>query len=85
MTLPLPPPLTPSPLHSLPSPLPDVEMSDWQTQADYSRLRDMSYTLALNYTFGPKYARSTEHQIYSKGSIPGVKHIVNTEVRGHPH
>jgi len=40
----------------------------------------MSYTLALNYSFGPKYSPSTEHQIYSKLGQPGLKHIVDTEV-----
>ena len=59
---------------------PDVELADWQPQTDGTKLRDLSYTLALNYSFGPKYSPSTEHQVYSKHGQPGLKHIVDTEV-----
>ena len=58
----------------------DVEISEWSTQADGSRLRDISYTLSLNYSFGPKYSSCTEHQVYRKNGQPGVKHIVQTDV-----
>ena len=60
----------------------DVEMGEWQVQPDSSRLRDLSYTMALNYSFGPKFTHTTEHQVYSKGGQPGLKHIVDTEVGG---
>lgn len=59
----------------------DVDMGEWQVQSDNSRLRDLSYTLALNYSFGPKFTHTTEHQVYSKFGQPGLKHIVDTEVR----
>ncbi len=59
----------------------DVEMGEWQEQSDSSRLRDLTYTLALNYSFGPKFTHTSEHQIYSKSGQPGLKHIVDTEVR----
>lgn len=68
---PIPPTLTPDA---------DVEQNEWQVQPDGSRLRDLSYTVALNYSFGPKFTHTTEHQIYSKTGQPGLKHIVDTEV-----
>lgn len=58
----------------------DVETGEWQVQPDSSRLRDLSYTVALNYSFGPKFTHTTEHQVYSKSGQPGLKHIVDTEV-----
>ena len=41
----------------------DVEFGEWYSQGDGSRIRDMKYTLALNYSFGPKYSPSTERQV----------------------
>ena len=58
----------------------DLEIGEWHSQSDGTRLRDLSYTLALNYSFGPKFSHTTDHQIYSKMGQPGLKHIVDTEV-----
>ena len=58
----------------------DLEIGEWHSQSDSTRLRDLSYTLALNYSFGPKFSHTTDHQIYSKMGQPGLKHIVDTEV-----
>lgn len=56
-------------------------MGEWVPQPDSTRLRDLTYTLALNYSFGPKFSPSSEHQVYLKNGQPGVQHIVKTEVR----
>lgn len=58
-------------------------MGEWSTQPDGTRLRDLSYTLALNYSFGPKFSHTTDHQVYSKMGQPGLKHIVDSEVQNH--
>ena len=58
----------------------DLDLGDWHPQSDGTRLRDISYTLALNYSFGPKFTTSTEHHTYSKMGQPGLKHIVDSEV-----
>lgn len=58
----------------------DVEIGEWQEQTDGSKLRDLNYTVALNYSFGPKFSPTTEHQVYSKTAQPGLKHLVHTEV-----
>ena len=58
----------------------DLVIGEWHSQSDGTRLRDLSYTLALNYSFGPKFSHTTDHQIYSKMGQPGLKHIVDTEV-----
>ena len=60
----------------------DIEISEWSSQADGTRLRDISYTLSLNYSFGPKYSSCTEHQVYFKNGQLGVKHIVQSDVSG---
>ena len=41
----------------------DLEFGEWVGQADGSKLRDIKYTLSLNYSFGPKFSPSTEHQV----------------------
>ena len=64
---------------SLPFPQ-DIVMGEWVPQPDSTRLRDLTYTLALNYSFGPKFSPSSEHQVYLKNGQPGVQHIVKTEV-----
>ncbi|XP_019852961.1 PREDICTED: GRAM domain-containing protein 1B-like [Amphimedon queenslandica] len=58
----------------------NLEVGEWTTQADNSRIRDITYTLSLNYSFGPKYSPCVEHQVYSKIGQPGVRHVVNTDV-----
>ncbi|XP_065901985.1 protein Aster-A-like isoform X3 [Dysidea avara] len=58
----------------------NLEFGEWVSQPDNSKLRDIKYTLSLNYSFGPKFSPSTEHQIYSKEGQMGLKHTVNTEV-----
>ncbi len=58
----------------------DIEISEWSTQGDGARLREISYTLSLNYSFGPKFSTCNEHQVYFKNGQPGVKHIVQTDV-----
>ena len=42
----------------------DLEFGEWVSQADGSKLRDIKYTLSLNYSFGPKFSPSTEHQVW---------------------
>ena len=42
----------------------DLEFGEWVSQPDNSKLRDIKYTLSLNYSFGPKFSPSTEHQVY---------------------
>jgi hypothetical protein len=58
----------------------NIEIGDWSTQADSTRLRDLSYTLSLNYSFGPKFSPCIEHQVYFKNGQPGVRHIVRIDV-----
>lgn len=58
----------------------DIEIGDWLTQPDGTRLRDFTYTLFLNYSFGPKYSPCVERQIYYKNGQPGVRHVVKSEV-----
>ena len=41
----------------------DIEQGQWQDLADGSRVRDISYTVNLNYSFGPKYSPTTERQV----------------------
>lgn len=60
-----------------------LDVGEWHSQSDGARLRDLSYTLALNYSFGPKFSHTTDHQMYSKLGQPGLKHIVDTEVQRH--
>ena len=70
----------------LPSPLSsDIDIGEWQEQTDSSRLRDLNYTVALNYSFGPKFSPTIEHQVYSSTGQPGLKHLVHTEVCPHCH
>ena len=59
---------------------PDIDIGEWQEQTDSSKLRDLNYTVALNYSFGPKFSPTTEHQVYSSSGQPGLKHLVHTEV-----
>ena len=59
---------------------PDIDIGEWQEQSDSSKLRDLHYTVALNYSFGPKFSPTTEHQVYSSSGQPGLKHLVHTEV-----
>lgn len=60
--------------------LSDIDIGEWQEQTDGSKLRDLNYTVALNYSFGPKFSPTTEHQVYSNTAQPGLKHLVHTEV-----
>ncbi|CAI8027733.1 Protein Aster-B [Geodia barretti] len=58
----------------------NIDIGEWQEQTDSSKLRDLNYTVALNYSFGPKFSPTTEHQVYSSSGQPGLKHLVHTEV-----
>lgn len=58
----------------------NVEIGEWSAQPDGTRLRDVTFTLSLNYSFGPKFSPCSEHQIYFKNGQPGVRHIVQTDV-----
>jgi hypothetical protein len=58
----------------------NIDIGEWQEQTDSSRLRDLNYTVALNYSFGPKFSPTIEHQVYSSTGQPGLKHLVHTEV-----
>jgi hypothetical protein len=58
----------------------NIEFGQWQDLAEGTRVRDISYTLNLNYSFGPKYSPTTERQVYSKLGQPGLRHIVELEV-----
>jgi hypothetical protein len=51
----------------------NIDMSEWQEQADGSKLRDLNYTVALNYSFGPKFSPTTERQVYSNTTQPGTQ------------
>ena len=55
-------------------------MGEWQPEGDGGKTREISYTLALNYSFGPKFSLCVERHRYSKQGQPGLKHIVDTEV-----
>jgi len=44
----------------------DLILSPWPDDADSSgmKVRNISYTLSLNYTIGPKCSPSTERQVF---------------------
>jgi len=58
----------------------DMNIGEWIGNTDASKERDLSYTIALNYSFGPKFCHTTEHQVYSKLGQPGIMHIVDADV-----
>jgi hypothetical protein len=45
--------------------LTDVILSPWPDEADSTgiKVRNIAYTLSLNYSIGPKYSPSTERQV----------------------
>ncbi|XP_064394347.1 protein Aster-B-like [Halichondria panicea] len=61
----------------------NIVIGEWQSQSDSSRERELSYTISLNYSFGPKFSHTTERQVYSKMCQPGIKHIVDADVVNH--
>ncbi|KAL5499935.1 hypothetical protein EMCRGX_G011409 [Ephydatia muelleri] len=58
----------------------NIEVGEWQPEGDGAKTREISYTLALNYSFGPKFSLCVERHHYSKQGQPGLKHIVDMEV-----
>ena len=41
----------------------DIVMGEWQPQQDGSKERNRSYSISLNYSFGPKFCHTTERQV----------------------
>lgn len=59
----------------------DVVLSPWTTEADENgaSVRNIAYTLSLNYPFSPKHSLTTEKQVLHADSTPGEFYLVDTE------
>ncbi|XP_020908813.1 protein Aster-B isoform X2 [Exaiptasia diaphana] len=57
----------------------DLVFHPW-SKTENGQLRTITYTVALNYSIGPKSSPTTEIQHCEKGSIPGRLYMVQTEV-----
>ncbi|XP_066281232.1 protein Aster-B-like isoform X13 [Branchiostoma lanceolatum] len=57
----------------------DLVIGSWQDREDGDQTRQLTYTLTLNASFGPKTSASTETQI-SHDSKPGLFYVVDCEI-----
>ncbi|XP_078591949.1 protein Aster-B-like isoform X7 [Branchiostoma floridae x Branchiostoma japonicum] len=57
----------------------DMVIEPWQDREDGDQTRQLTYTLTLNASFGPKTSASTETQI-SHDSKPGLFYVVDCEI-----
>ncbi|XP_074653510.1 protein Aster-B-like isoform X2 [Tubulanus polymorphus] len=59
----------------------DLILNPWQdeTDANGDRNREITYTVTLNASFGPKVATTTEKQLYYSHSKPGVIYVIDCE------
>ncbi|EGD82682.1 hypothetical protein PTSG_03343 [Salpingoeca rosetta] len=58
----------------------NVEIGEWAVGEDGKRVRDLSYTLQLDYSFGPSTTRGEERQVEPVPHVPGQYWIVDADV-----
>ncbi|XP_070202232.1 protein Aster-B-like [Littorina saxatilis] len=60
----------------------DLNLPQWEDEPDEdgNRVRNISYTLTLNNSIGPRTSPSTERQVCYKDSKPGKAYIVDCEI-----
>eukprot|EP00058_Branchiostoma_floridae_P024732 XP_002610222.1 hypothetical protein BRAFLDRAFT_216813 [Branchiostoma floridae] len=59
----------------------DMVIEPWQDREDGDQTRQLTYTLTLNASFGPKTSASTETQVHiSHDSKPGLFYVVDCEI-----
>ncbi|KAI0212347.1 Protein Aster-B [Lamellibrachia satsuma] len=58
----------------------DLQMTTWtDPDSDGNRTRELKFTLALNYTLGPKCSYSHEKQTCYASSRPGLSYLIDAE------
>lgn len=58
----------------------NVDIGEWTPGSDGLPTRQLAYTLALNYSFGPKSTRAEEVQRHACQALPGIYYVVDASV-----